>query len=188
MLRHARGCVHVHKGRSTSLIRATVLLSSWPEQNWRIRPTRRLRAGFRKFSGKKSCIARARRGRARLTVYPPRIQIRDVAISIARRDHRKSKFGLRHAIKLTESYGVTKSEFWFSIAWLRTSDLNVRNLDPGRVNCFTRAAAPRARDAWIFFENLRNPARNRRAGLMRQFCSGQLDSSPHISGGKMVFM
>jgi hypothetical protein len=27
-----------------------------------------------------------------------------------------------------------------------------------------------------FFENLRNPARNRRAGLMRQFCLGQLDS------------
>ena len=42
----------------------------------------------------------------------------------------------------------------------------------------TRAAAPRARDAWIFFlENLRNPARIRRAGLMRQFSSGQLDSS-----------
>jgi hypothetical protein len=27
------------------------------------------------------------------------------------------------------------------------------------------------------FENLRNPARNRRAGLMRQFPSNQLDSS-----------
>ena len=26
-------------------------------------------------------------------------------------------------------------------------------------------------------ENLRNPARNRRAGLMRQFRSGQLDST-----------
>jgi hypothetical protein len=28
----------------------------------------------------------------------------------------------------------------------------------------------------FFFENLRNPAHNRHAGLMRQFCSGQLDS------------
>jgi hypothetical protein len=28
----------------------------------------------------------------------------------------------------------------------------------------------------FFPENLRNPARNRRAGLMRQFRSGQLDS------------
>ena len=28
----------------------------------------------------------------------------------------------------------------------------------------------------FFFENLRNPAHNRRAGLMRQFRSGQLDS------------
>jgi hypothetical protein len=29
----------------------------------------------------------------------------------------------------------------------------------------------------IFFENLRNPARILRAGLMRQFSSGQLDST-----------
>ena len=36
---------------------------------------------------------------------------RDVATSIARPDHRKSKFGLRHAIKLIELYCVTKSEF-----------------------------------------------------------------------------
>jgi hypothetical protein len=28
----------------------------------------------------------------------------------------------------------------------------------------------------FFFENLRNPAHNRRAGLMRQFSSGQLYS------------
>jgi hypothetical protein len=35
----------------------------------------------------------------------------DVAAARARRDHRKSKFGLRHAIKLIELYGVTKSEF-----------------------------------------------------------------------------
>jgi hypothetical protein len=29
----------------------------------------------------------------------------------------------------------------------------------------------------FFFENLRNPARSRCAGLMRQFRSGQLDST-----------
>jgi hypothetical protein len=32
-------------------------------------------------------------------------------MTIARRDHRKSKFGLRHRIKLIELYTVTKSEF-----------------------------------------------------------------------------
>ena len=56
--------------------------------------------GISKIFEKNSCIARPRRGRAGLTVYPPRIQITDVAMSIARPDHRKSKFGLRHAIKL----------------------------------------------------------------------------------------
>jgi hypothetical protein len=52
--------------------------------------------GISYFFGKKSCIARARRGRAGLTVYPPKIQIRDVSLSIARWDHRKSKLGLLH--------------------------------------------------------------------------------------------
>ena len=47
---------------------------------------------------------------------------------------------------------------------------NVPHLDPGRVNCQSRAAAPRARDAWFSPENLRNPAHDRCAGLMRQFC------------------
>jgi hypothetical protein len=46
-------------------------------------PARRLRAGFRKFSGGNSCIARPRRDRARLTVYPPRIQIAVVAARLA---------------------------------------------------------------------------------------------------------
>jgi hypothetical protein len=36
-------------------------------------------AGFRKFSKKKSCITRTRRAQAGLTVYPPWIQIADVA-------------------------------------------------------------------------------------------------------------
>jgi hypothetical protein len=35
----------------------------------------------------------------------------DVATSRSRRDHRKSKFGLRHAIKLIDIYCVMKSEF-----------------------------------------------------------------------------
>jgi hypothetical protein len=39
----------------------------------------------------------------------------DVAASLARPDHRKSKFGLRHDIKLIELLDVTESEFWFSI-------------------------------------------------------------------------
>jgi hypothetical protein len=76
---------------------------------------------------------------------------RDVAAPSSRRDHRKSKFGLRHAIKLNEPYCMTKSEFWFSIAWLRTRSRNVPNLDPGRVNCQTLAGAPRVRDVWNFF-------------------------------------
>ena len=33
----------------------------------------------------------------------------------------------------------------------------------------------------FFFENLRNPAHNRRAGLMRQFSSGQLYSNTAVS-------
>ena len=40
----------------------------------------------------------------------------DVAAASSRRHHRKSKFGLRHAIKLIELYCMTKSEFGFSIA------------------------------------------------------------------------
>ena len=44
--------------------------------------------------------SRARRGRAGLTVYPPRIQIPDVAAASSQSCDRKSKFGLRHAIKL----------------------------------------------------------------------------------------
>ena len=50
---------------------------------------------------KKIHASRARRGRSRLTVYPPRIQIANVSAPLARPDHRKSKFGLRHDIKLS---------------------------------------------------------------------------------------
>jgi hypothetical protein len=84
--------------------------------NWCITPARQPRAGFRKFSRKKkSCIARAGRARVGLTVYSPWIQIREVAASIARPNHRKSKFELRHAIKLNLLYWVTKSKFGFSM-------------------------------------------------------------------------
>jgi hypothetical protein len=47
------------------------ILYFWLRQNQRMAPAQRLCAGFRKFSGKNSCIARARRARAGLTVYPP---------------------------------------------------------------------------------------------------------------------
>ena len=70
---------------------------------------------FVDFRKNNLCIAHARCGRAGLTVYPPRIQIRDVAAPLARRDHRKSEFGLRHAIKLNQLYCVTKSEFGYSM-------------------------------------------------------------------------
>jgi hypothetical protein len=42
------------------------LLSSWVVGNWRTAPARRSGAGFRKFSGKNSCIARLLRARADL--------------------------------------------------------------------------------------------------------------------------
>ena len=84
---------------------------------------------FVNFRGKNSCIARARRGRARKTVYPPMIQIADVVIDSSQSCDRKSKFGLRHAIKLIEIYGVTKSEFGFST---RFDSLPYLNPNPGR--------------------------------------------------------
>ena len=40
-----------------------------------------------------------------------------------------------------------------------------------------RPRRARAMHDFFYLENLRNPARIRRAGLMRQFSSGQLDSS-----------
>ena len=67
-------------------------------------PARRRRAGFRKFSEKKLCITRARRAREGLTVYPPWIQIADVADASSQSCDRKSKFGLCHAIKLNYLY------------------------------------------------------------------------------------
>ena len=70
-----------------------------------------------------------------------RNKTRDVFIALARRDHRKSKFGLRHSIKLIELYCMTKSEFWFSIAWLRTSDGHVPKPDLGE----GKLSNPRAR-------------------------------------------
>ena len=63
----------------------------------------------------------------RLTVYPPRIQIADVAISSSQSCDRKSKFGLRHAINLNQLYCMTKSEFWFSMIPPRTRSSNVRS-------------------------------------------------------------
>jgi hypothetical protein len=70
---------------------------------------------FVNFRKKNSCIARARCGRAGLTVNPPRIQMGDVAAARTHSCDRNSKFGLRHAIKLNYLYCMTKSEFWFSM-------------------------------------------------------------------------
>jgi hypothetical protein len=120
------GCLSSPK-RGSSIVHF-VVLSSWPERNWRIKPAWRSRAGFRKFSKKKnSCIARARRGRTRLTVYPPWIQIADVSAATSQSYDRKSKFRLRHAIKLSQLYGVTKSEFRFSMIPPSTNGGNVRS-------------------------------------------------------------
>jgi hypothetical protein len=63
-----------------------------------IAPARRARAGFRKISKKISCISRSRRARAGLTVYPPRIQIRDLAAQLAQ-------------LAGLYNYVMTKSEF-----------------------------------------------------------------------------
>ena len=52
------------------------------------------------FGGGNSCIARARRVRAGLTVYPPWIQIADAAAASSQSCDRKSKFGLRQGMKL----------------------------------------------------------------------------------------
>jgi len=61
---------------------------------------------------------------------------------------------------------------------------NVPDLDPGGVNCQSRAGA--RRDAWfIFSENLRNPARWHRAGAMRKFPTSQVDST-RVVGSAVV--
>ena len=52
--------------------------------------------------------SRARRARARLTVYPPWIQIIDVFAASSQSCDRKSKIGLRHAIKFDLLYCMTK--------------------------------------------------------------------------------
>jgi len=55
---------------------------------------------FINFRGGNPYIACAGRARAGLTVYPPWIQIRDVAATGSQSCDRKSKFGLRQGIKL----------------------------------------------------------------------------------------
>ena len=58
---------------------------------------------FVNFSEKNYAL-RARGARVGLAVYPPWIQIRDVAATSSQSCDRKSKFGLRHRIKLNELY------------------------------------------------------------------------------------
>ena len=76
---------------------------------------------------KKIHASHARRARGSLTVHPPWIQIRDVSAARSRSCDRKSKFGLRHAIKLNQLYCMTKSEFWFSMIPPSTSGGNIRS-------------------------------------------------------------
>jgi hypothetical protein len=71
---------------------------------------------------------------------------------------------------------MTKSDFWFSMISPSYRPGNVPDLDPGRVNCQTRARAARAMHD-IFPEILRNSARDRRAGTTRQFPTGQVYST-----------
>ena len=59
-------------------------------------PARRARVEFCNFS-RELCIARTGRTHAGWTVYPPWIQIADIAIAGSQSCDRKSKFGLRHA-------------------------------------------------------------------------------------------
>ena len=55
------------------------------------------------------------------------IRILDVVTHIARRDHQKSTFGLRHAINLIELYCMTKSKLWFSMIPPSTSCLSFQS-------------------------------------------------------------
>jgi hypothetical protein len=58
---------------------------------------------------------------------------------------------------------------------------NVRDLDPGRVNCQTRAARPHARAMHNFFlENLRKPACAGCAEAMRQLPTNQVHSAGKV--------
>ena len=64
---------------------------------------------------------------------------------LARRDHRKSKFGLRHSIKLNQIYCMTKPEFWFLMIPPSKRTGNVRSWsDPVVVTSNPRARAARA--------------------------------------------
>jgi hypothetical protein len=74
-------------------------------ENWSIAPAVPACAGFRK------CIARAARPLGFDSLPPAWIQIADVSAASSQSCDRKSKFGLRHAIKHNELYRMTESEF-----------------------------------------------------------------------------
>jgi hypothetical protein len=77
------------------------VLSSWPKRNWRIAPAWRSRVGFLNFSPCMQHPRRAPRGFDNLPSIGGRCD------SLARRDHRKSKFGLRHAVNVQVSPEAT---------------------------------------------------------------------------------
>jgi hypothetical protein len=75
---------------------------------------------------------------------------------------------------------MTKSEFRFSMIPPSWRSRNVPDLDPGRVNCQTRAGVPRARAMHKFFSRkfTKSRAREPRAwGAMRWLPTGQVYST-----------
>ena len=127
------------RARRTSHLGGTIrytycILGSEEINTWRARgAAARVSVNFRKFS---PCIARARRARAGLTVYPPSRTLELLAFD--------------------EYCRFDTSAFASRIKRAR-----------GRVNCQTRAGAPRARCMEKIYGNLRKPAHGRRARVMR---------------------
>ena len=121
-------------------------------------------AGFHKFSKKKFHASRARRAHVGLTVYPPWIQIRDVAPSRSRRDHRKSKFGLRHDIKLILALCRDEVRIWI----FDDPAENERGQRPGSGSREGKLSNPRGRAAramhGIFFSKIYEIPRTRLRG------------------------
>jgi hypothetical protein len=108
------------------------LLYTWLVGNWRIAPARRVRRGFRKFSGGKIHTSRARGAPARVWQFTlPGSRSRTLRpLASSQSCDRKSKFGLRHRIKLNSLYTVTKSEFWFSMIPPSYRGCNLRSFVP----------------------------------------------------------
>jgi hypothetical protein len=104
-------------------------------------------AVFRKFS---FCMARTRRAGTGLTFYPP---FREVVTASARRDHRKSKFGLRYHIKLIELHSLVHSSLDYQLwACANLTFLNLCQYPGTDVHQYSSTAipAPVTRDVVIY--------------------------------------